>query len=504
MFYFLLLIVIFLLTYEYYKYATSKPPGTPPGIVGLPIIGAYWYLLWKDYKFPYKSLSYYTKKLKSKVISCYFGSFFTVIVSDYASIKELLRREDFDGRLNEAYMFKARAFNKKLGIFFTDGEQWREQRRFALRHMRDFGFGRRHETFEMKSREELNILMDLLKNGSINEGEKKIYNNGLALFPDIFYQFFVNNIWEIMFGYRFERNEYEKLRYFSRNAMKFQRSSDTSGGAILIYPITCHLGNLFSFKDFINSNYAMIDFIKKYLHEYKAMYGENGEYGFVGRYLNKLKESDLPSSFSEEYLIMTLLDFMFPNSTATPSVLTFAIKLMMHFPNVAKKVRNEIHEVVGSGRIPTWGDRNRLPYTEATLRETMRYETITPLGVGHRATKDTTFQGYFIPANTTMITNFAEMNNDPDFWGDPENFRPERFLNDDGQLNKDFTLPFGAGHRLCAGETFARYMMFEVFAALMQNFEFAFVDGQPTNLEDKYPGLIITPKETWIRLKPCT
>lgn len=87
----------------------------------------------------------------------------------------------------------------------------------------------------------------------------------------------------------------------------------------------------------------------------------------------------------------------------------------------------------------------RLPYTEATIRETLRYETLTPLGVIHRCTKDTMFQGYFIPNNTIMITNINEINNDPDFWGDPENFRPERFLKDNGQLNKDFSIPFSAG-----------------------------------------------------------
>lgn len=75
----------------------------------------------------------------------------------------------------------------------------------------------------------------------------------------------------------------------------------------------------------------------------------------------------------------------------------------------------------------------------------MRYETLTPLGIIRRCTKDTTFQGYFIPNNTTLIPNIAEINHDPDFWGDPKNFRPERFLKDDGQFNKDFSLPFGAG-----------------------------------------------------------
>lgn len=65
-----------------------------------------------------------------------------------------------------------------------------------------------------------------------------------------------------MFGYRFERSKYEKLYYFGRKAMKFLRSGDTMGGAVLFWPITCSFGNLFSFTDSMESNYAMIDFIK--------------------------------------------------------------------------------------------------------------------------------------------------------------------------------------------------------------------------------------------------
>lgn len=89
------------------------------------------------------------------------------------------------------------------------------------------------------------------------------------------------------------------------------------------------------------------------------MHGENGEYGFVGSYLNKLKESNIPSSYTEEYLLLTLLDFILPATISTSSNITFAIKFMMHFPNVAKKVKEEIHKVVGSGRLPTWEDRNK-------------------------------------------------------------------------------------------------------------------------------------------------
>ena len=160
------------------------------------------------------------------------------------------------------------------------------------------------------------------------------------------------------------------------------------------------------------------------------------------------------------------------------------------------------------------------------IREVFRIETVTPWSVPHRTYEATTLGGYDVPANTAVVTNLAAMHNDPDLWGDPENFRPERFLTNDGKsLGKDFTLPFGfgksnmfiyiqltisnnliiykcisVGKRICAGETFARFILFAHFAALMQNFNFEFVKGQPTSLEDSLSGLITTPRDTWIRV----
>jgi len=55
------------------------------------------------------------------------------------------------------------------------------------------------------------------------------------------------------------------------------------------------------------------------------------------------------------------------------------------------------------------------------------------------------------------------------------------------------------GHRLCPGETYSRYNIFGTLALLLQNF--FFVEGEPSSLEDKVPGLAINPKELWIRLE---
>lgn len=58
------------------------------------------------------------------------------------------------------------------------------------------------------------------------------------------------------------------------------------------------------------------------------------------------------------------------------------------------------------------------------------------------------------------------------------------------------------GRRVCAGETYARFIFFAHFAGLAQNFNFELVDGEPTELQDTLSGLITTPMDTWIRVSP--
>ncbi|XP_017793323.1 PREDICTED: probable cytochrome P450 304a1 [Habropoda laboriosa] len=500
---FLIVILLCIIAYKFYDFLTCVPPNSPPCIPRLPIVGSYWHLLWHDYKYPYNAVQYYVNKLQSKVVTCYFGSFMAIIANDYKNIREVLSREDFDGRPTEIDVFQARSFGKKLGIFFNEGSFWQEQRRFTLRHMRDFGFGRRHEKYETDMMEEVSILIKMLKEGPINDKEKTFLKNGSALFPDILYPYAANSIWDIVFGEIFDRSEHDKLRYFCESAMSFQRAADTTGGAIVSLWYLKYFGNMFGYQDIVKSNYRMVDFIKERVENRK--YLDNEDRGLIDRYLKQIQEkSNVKSTFSDEQLLITLVDFMFPALSAMPSALVHAMKLVMHNPEVLKNIQEEIDRVVGSGRLVTWEDRTSLPYTEATIREALRFETITPFGVFHKTLNDTTLSGFDIPKNTLIVTNLTALNTDPEFWGDPENFRPERFLKEDGQLGKDFTFVFGLGHRVCAGETFARYNMFGVFAALMQNFNFSFVKGEPTSLQDKLPGLITTPKETWIKVEQRT
>lgn len=144
-----------------------------------------------------------------------------------------------------------------------------------------------------------------------------------------------------------------------------------------------------------------------------------------------------------------------------------------------------------------------MPYTEATLREIMRFETLVPSSVPHRAVCDTSLGGFFIPKDTIVLAGLFTLHNSKDVWNDPEELKPERFLDSDGKLNlkKDFSLPFGAGKRLCAGETFARNTMFLCIAAILQNFNPKPSNGQRPSLDDTSCGFVRMPADFWIKLE---
>lgn len=94
---------------------------------------------------------------------------------------------------------------------------------------------------------------------------------------------------------------------------------------------------------------------------------------------------------------------------------------------------------------------------------------------------------------------------DKDAWVQPEIFNPNRFLDANGKLalNLDKSLPFGAGKRLCAGETFARNTLFLVASALMQNFNLNMPDGEKMPaVNESITGLIRATPEYWLRFEP--
>lgn len=72
--------------------------------------------------------------------------------------------------------------------------------------------------------------------------------------------------------------------------------------------------------------------------------------------------------------------------------------------------------------------------------------TIAPIAVPRRAMSDVIYNGYYIPKDSFVIISIWSLLTDKEHWGDPENFRPNRFLNSEGKFVKDEWLSvFGIG-----------------------------------------------------------
>ncbi|XP_046368570.2 cytochrome P450 1A1-like [Haliotis rufescens] len=170
--------------------------------------------------------------------------------------------------------------------------------------------------------------------------------------------------------------------------------------------------------------------------------------------------------------IFSTIDDLFGAGFGTvANTMEWATLYMADNPEVQAKVQQEIDDVVGQSRRPTLEDRGKMVYTEACIQEIMRIIALVPLSLPHYSTTDTTFQGYTIKRDTIVFINLYSMSRDPDVWGDPDVFRPERFLDSSGQINKALLgefLPFATGRRKCVGEFLARMEIFLFFTGLLQ------------------------------------
>ena len=78
---------------------------------------------------------------------------------------------------------------------------------------------------------------------------------------------------------------------------------------------------------------------------------------------------------------------------------------MTVYPDAQKKAQAELDAVIGPDRLPTFEDRDSLPYVNAVFKETTRWNPVLPLAISHKTTEEDVYNGYYIPAGTVIIPN---------------------------------------------------------------------------------------------------
>jgi len=158
--------------------------------------------------------------------------------------------------------------------------------------------------------------------------------------------------------------------------------------------------------------------------------------------------------------------------------------------DVQEKAQREIDHVVGSTRLPDFSDRQNLPYVEAIYREVLRCRPPLLMGIPHGLTEDDHYKEYFIPKGTVVIGNIWAMTHDESVYPEPFVFKPERFFDKNGELNKgDRVLAYGFGRRVCVGEHVASATLWLTFASILATFNFTKArdnSGKEIAISDEY------------------
>ncbi|XP_051017152.1 cytochrome P450 3A9 [Acomys russatus] len=215
---------------------------------------------------------------------------------------------------------------------------------------------------------------------------------------------------------------------------------------------------------------------------------------------SKIKESH--KALSDMEIVAQSVIFIFAGYETTSSALSFVTYLLALHPDVQKKLQDEIDAALPNKAPATYDALVQMEYLDMVLNETLRLYPIA--GRLERVCKtDVEINGVFIPKGTVVMVPVTALHEDPKYWPEPEEFRPERFSKKNQDSIDPYTyLPFGNGPRNCLGMRFALMNMKVALVTLMQNFSFQPCKETQVPLKLSKQGLLQPEKPILLKVVP--
>ncbi|XP_053198171.1 cytochrome P450 2F2-like [Scomber japonicus] len=463
----------------------QRPENFPPGPPPLPFLGN---LLDLSLDNPIKDFER-LRKCYGNIYTLFIGPKPAIVINGVQAMKEAMitKAVDFAGRPQDIFVTHL----TQNGVVLADyGSSWKEHRRFALMTMRNFGLGK--HSMEQRILGELNYTIETL--------EKSI---GKTLSPQVMFHNAASNIiCQILFGTRYDYDD----DFIKVVVQCFKENSKIANGPwAMLYDSIPMIRNLplpfmKAFKNIKTCN----KFASRLIAEHKETRVPGQPQDFLDCYLDELEKRAYDgSSFSEDRLIMFVLDLHFAGTDTTSNTLLTGFLYLMTHPHIQEKCQQEIDQVLEEKDHASYDDRHSMPYMQAVIHEVQRIANTVPLSIYHSTTKDTELMGYSLPKGTLIIQNLNSVLNEEGQWKSPHEFNPENFLNEQGEFVKpEAFMPFSAGPRMCLGEGLARMELFLIMVTLLRKFQFIWPEdaGQP----DYTPvyGVTLSPKPYRLKVQP--
>jgi len=462
----------------------SNPTPTrplPPGPKGWPLIGT-----WIPVEGPHLKYVQMAKQY-GPVFSYYAGKQLTVILNDYHLIKEAFVTK------GDALENRPPQNEEEYGVIISRDELWKEQRRFLIVMLRKLG------VFDSNKMEHgiLSECEQLVREIDSSEGKPSDFKVAIA-------NAIANVLSTVAFQHRFEYTDkaFKPLMESVNNWHIFRSIS-----LIFFYPgaqfFAKYIGKVrHQIEIYREASVDVRRRLEPLIQEHKQSFDiekepENYIHAFI-----KQQRTGKGKYFSDKQLSYMVQHLFMGSCDPETVTIRWAIMYCAANPEVQEKCYQQIMEHVGSDRTPKLEDRQNLAYVDATIHEVQRMCNIFPLITRH-ASKDMEIAGYHIPKGTIVCASAYNVHMNPNSYPMPREFKPERWLNDDGHMTpKEDFIPFGLGRRYCVGVALARMELFLIFTSLLQRYQFSFTTkSEPAPEDGMIMGDILFPRNFLICAK---
>lgn len=404
-----------------------------------------------------------------------------VILNDLPSIKKYLNKNELLHRAK--CMLTERDYYQGIGTL--NGEEWSANRKFCMNMLRNLGFAK--TAMEERMMGEVVRLTEKIEqtNGEpvdLRQYLLPVVSNNIAwfVFPPV-----LPGLGPAM--------------HQMTCAVETMRRILSTGPTWVMWPSLVRKVLQFIpstrsclMKDVLNK---MDEITLNQIEAYKEHVKEKSDEDFIQRYINKIIQTrgEQSSVFQERFLVGNVKAFLIGGTLSSASTMQWhLVYLAKHQDTIQARMQQEIDDVIGMERLPTWEDRRSMPFTLACIWEMDRLKTAIPLGIPRECAEDVVIDDFFIPKGTVLISNLWAVLHDPKVWNEPHKFNPQRFLNEDGRIlpeKPDHLIPFGLGRRSCPGHIFATMEVFLMMTFLLQKYRI--VPERPINFDLDSPSVYL-------------
>lgn len=463
-----LLALPLLVCFLFMKYKTNIKKNSsstfPKGPKGLPIIGNLHQLDTSNLHLQFWNLS----KIYGPLFSLQIGFKKAIVVCSPKLAQEILKEHDHEvSSRPPSYGTQILSYNGIDMIFSPYNDCWREIRKICVVH---FFSSKKISSFSHVRKSEVKIMIEKISN---HVSSSKISN-----LSEVLMSVSSSIVCRIAFGKSYEHEGGEKSRFhgllnetqaiflsfFVSDYIPFMGWIDKLTGAIARVDKT--------FK-------ALDEFLEQVLQEHlnpNYRKKDEEEKDIVDVLLELKNQGRLSIDLTNDHIKAVLMNLLVAATDTSASTSVWVMTGLIKNPRSMKKAQEEIRSL--KKEFIDEDDIQKLVYFKAVIKETLRFYAPAPLAP-RETSKSFILDGYKIEPKTSVFVSIWSIHRDPETWKDPDEFYPERFLNNDIDFKgQDFELiPFGAGRRICPGIPLGIATVEMITANLLNSFDWEIPEG---------------------------